>query len=94
LARAIVLTRGYRRSLARLGIKTGSPRGRRVGATVGRIADAEELPAPGDVEATIPPTHAAYVRRVRNENLWVWYMLRGSHVWAVAVTPHPPVPTD
>jgi hypothetical protein len=45
----------------------------------------------GDVHAMMPPTAFAWVRRVRGENLWVWYRFGDTRVSVVALTTHPPL---
>lgn len=40
----------------------------------------------------MPPTGEAFVRRVRNRNLWVWYKPRNGEVAIVGLTSEPPVP--
>lgn len=56
------------------------------------LAEAAELPGLLDVEALVPPTSRAHVRRVAGRNLWVWYRVEPDEIVAVLVTKTPPVP--
>jgi hypothetical protein len=67
---------------------------RRVFATVRALASADSLPGTLDVEATIPPTGRAFVRRVSDRNLWLWYHASDDHVFVIALTAAPPIPID
>ncbi len=84
----------FRRTADRLGAVPGSARGRAVGQTIARLCAAETLPGPGDTRALIPPTSAAWVRRVPGRNLWLWYRPRDGEVVLIALTAEPPVPPD
>lgn len=93
MSRVLRLTRRYLRNADRLGVIAGSARGRAVGRTIQALGGDGELPAPGDVEALVPPTGIAYVRRVPGRNLWLWYILSGEDgVILIALTADPPVP--
>jgi hypothetical protein len=94
VTRVLRLTPRYRRNADRLAIAPGSNRGRAVGQTIAALLEAETLPGPGDTLALLPPTGDAFVRRVPGRNLWVWYVVRGDDVLAVALTADPPVPVD
>lgn len=91
--RTVRLTRRYLRNADRLSVVPGSARGKAVGQTIAALTD-DELPAPGDVRAMVPPTGTAYVRAVPGRNLWVWYVLSEAAVTIVALTADPPVPAD
>jgi hypothetical protein len=58
------------------------------------LAMAEVLPGPGDTRALIPPTGAAFVRRVPGRNLWVWYRAEGDTLYLAHLSSDPPVPVD
>lgn len=51
-----------------------------------------ELPGPLDFEVMIPPTRIAWVRRVPNCNLWLFFSFDVSELRAIALTSSPPVP--
>jgi hypothetical protein len=92
--RVVRLTRRYLRNAERLDVVVGSERGRAVAQTIAALADAVALPGPGDSRVVVPPTHSAFVRRVRGRNLWVWYRATDAEVAILALTPDPPVPVD
>ncbi|MGD0525906.1 MAG: hypothetical protein ABSE49_12220 [Polyangiaceae bacterium] len=73
----VVPTPRYLKRTSAIGIASGSPRSRAVGAVVRALADAPELPEPGDAVVLLPPTGEAFVRRVPGLNLWVWHTVRG-----------------
>ena len=52
------------------------------------------LPGPGDTEALMPPALVVHVRRVRGENLWVWYTATDQRLIVRTLTAQPPVPLD
>ncbi len=54
----------------------------------------DELPGVLDVRAALPPTRAAWVRRVRSRNLWVWFTFDEASVCIQTLTNLPPVPLD
>ncbi|HHH31893.1 MAG TPA: hypothetical protein ENK57_26595 [Polyangiaceae bacterium] len=58
------------------------------------IAGAAMLPGPGDTEALMPPALVVHVRRVRGENLWVWYTATDQRLIVRTLTAQPPVPLD
>jgi hypothetical protein len=88
------LTQRYQRSADRLGVVSGSARGRAVGQTIASLANDETLPGPHDTKAVVPPTGVAFVRRVPGRNLWLWYTLTSETVALIALTADPPVPAD
>jgi hypothetical protein len=92
--RVAVLTPRYLSRAHALGLASGSPRSRAVGAVVRALAEADDLPGPGDTRALVPPTGEAFVRRVSGRNLWVWYRPRGDELVLVTLTADPPVPLD
>jgi hypothetical protein len=53
---------------------------------------AETLPGPSDVKVPIPPAAAAYVRRVGNANLWLYFTANAEKVFVGSVVNTPPVP--
>jgi hypothetical protein len=68
--RLLRLRRSYTRAVSRVAIVAGTPRAKRLATTINLLLDAESLPGPLDVEAMIPPTSHALVRRGAGENLW------------------------
>ena len=64
-----------------------------VAATI-RALEVEDLPGVTDFEAAIPPTGRAWVRRVRGENVWLWYRASDDELVLVTVTRVPPVPIE
>jgi hypothetical protein len=73
----------------------GAIPGTRLGAAVGRtvnVLSANPLPGPQDFQALIPPTDRAWVRRVPNENVWIWFRFDDGSLLLVTLTNHPPVP--
>jgi len=56
------------------------------------------LPEPGDATTLLEPDHDSgvaalvHVRRVRGQNLWIWYRDAGMLVELVALTNQPPGP--
>ena len=89
-ARIIALSTGYSRAFQRLGL-SGTVRGQRTARTILSM-EAAVLPGPQDIEAPVPPTGRAYVRRVAGENLWVWYRATDDTLRVLALTDNPPVP--
>jgi hypothetical protein len=71
-------------------VKRGSDASAAVGATLSALAEAEELPGLLDIEAAIPPTDRALVRRVAGRNLWIWYRVDVDEVVALRVMKTPP----
>jgi hypothetical protein len=71
-----------------------------VGATIRAIAKAEKLPTEFDAEALIPPTRRAWVRRVRGDNLWIYFLVRidaetgAETVTLISIVSSPPDPID
>jgi hypothetical protein len=94
VSRLLKLTTPYLRAADRLGVVPGSARGRAVGRILAAISGDPILPAPGDVRTLRPPTHEAFVRRVPERNLWVWYTLKDDAVFVVGLTSEPPIPYD
>jgi hypothetical protein len=103
LARIPRLIGSYTATLAWLGIRPGTPDARAIAATVRELAEASELPLPGDVEAILPvhatgiveqhtgrPLLTAFARRVAGRRLWVWYLPRPQHVVLLLVSSAPP----
>jgi hypothetical protein len=62
-----------------------------VGRTVLVLAN-NPLPGALDYEALVPPTGRAWVRRVANENLWIWFRFDDSALTLLTLTASPPVP--
>lgn len=84
----------YRRAADRVGAVPGSTIGRDVGRTIAALAAADVLPGIADMEALIPPTSTAHVRRVPGRNLWIWYTATGNAVRVITITDSPPVPIN
>jgi hypothetical protein len=91
VGRRLRLTHGYARSFSRLSATWTEPARRGLRATVNALS-VEALPGPLDYEVAIPPTRRAWVRRVPNCNLWVFYTFDDVDVRVVALTATPPVP--
>jgi hypothetical protein len=92
VARTLVLTHTFLRARARLGIDPATPRGVALAKVLRALESDAQLPGPGDVVATIPPTSIALVRRVPGRNLWVWYRVEGERLFLRHVSAEPPVP--
>jgi hypothetical protein len=82
------------RNVDRLGVVPGSARGRAVGRVIAALMVEGTLPGPGDVSALIPPTREAFVRRVPDRNLWIWYVEVGAELLLLGLTSEPPTPID
>ena len=91
-ARVLRPTPRYMRSVARLGVAPGSPRGRAVGGVIAALMTEPSLPGREDIVALVPPTRTALVRRIPDQNLWLWYVEVGHEVWLLVLTSAPPVP--
>lgn len=88
------LGRGFAPAAERARAQPGTDLGRALAATMRAIADTANLPAYCDYLVQIPPTQEAFVRRVRNLNLWVFFILPdASSVVFITLVTQPPVPT-
>jgi hypothetical protein len=87
------LSTTFRRSVINLGLLPGSPGFRAVFATVAALADADDLPGPGDDETAFAPGRA-FVRRVSAQNVWILYRFDDDRVFALTTRGVPPVPAD
>jgi hypothetical protein len=87
------VTTWYSRQAARV-LRHGSPRALAVARTIRSLADADQLPGPSDFEGTGRPVGRAWVRRVADRNLWVWYRITNDEVVLVTVTTDPPLPVE
>ena len=73
-----------------------SPATEALGRALAALTRAELLPEPGDAKTLLDPDDAhgvsalVYVRRVRGQNLWIWYRDAGTVVELVALTNQPP----
>lgn len=94
MARRVRLTPRFLERLRACGVNRGSEASAAVGGTLAALAEAVALPGILDVEAAIPPTTQALVRRVHGRNLWVWYRVEPDEIVALRVTKVPPVPID
>ena len=90
MPRLLRLRTSYTRAVSRVGIVAGTPRAKRLAATINLLLDAESLPGPLDVEAMIPPTSRALVRRVAGENLWLWFTVTTDVLTLHTLTSQPP----
>lgn len=90
MARIVALSTGFSRAFQRFALG-GTPRGQRLARAIASL-ESGLLPGPQDIEAPVPPTGKAHVRRVAGENLWLWYRATDERVFVVALTDHPPVP--
>ena len=70
----------------------GSVVARLLAATQRALCESKTLPSPLDIEACIPPTRTAWVRRVTGKNLWLFYVFDDYTVIALHVVKEPPVP--
>ena len=91
--RVAKLSTTFRRSVIALGLPPGSSGFRAVFATVAALADAADLPGPGDDETAFRPG-TAFVRRVNRRNVWILYRFDEDHVFALTARGEPPVPVD
>ena len=89
--RVAQLSTTFRRSVIDLGLAPGSPGFRTVFATIAALANADELPGPGDDETTFG-VGRAFVRRVGGRNVWVLYRFDAQRVFALTARHEPPVP--
>ena len=78
MARTARLTPRFLARRDALGIRSGSRTSKALGATIAALARATFLPRQLDYEAAIPPVSRAFVRRVPDENLWIWYRFDAS----------------
>lgn len=90
--RILGISTTFRRSIERLGVRTGSPAYRAVSAAMRALATSE-LPGPGDFETAFAPTNA-HVRRVAGFNVWLLYRFDDSHLFLLTARGQPPVPKD
>jgi hypothetical protein len=65
-----------------------------VARAVRALAASGDLPGKSDFEATVRPVGRAWVRRVAQRNLWIWYRIADDEVILVSVTTDPPVPVE
>ena len=93
MARTARLTTRFLARRVSLGVVTGSRTSKTVGAVIASLARALVLPGPADFEAAMPPVRSAFVRRVPDENLWIWYRFDEESVTLINITQTPPVPT-
>jgi hypothetical protein len=75
-------------------IKFGSERSLAVARTVNALTAADALPGASDFEANEKPVGRAWVRRVGNRNIWLWYRFNEVEVMLLTITTEPPVPLD
>jgi len=87
------VTTWYAREAGRT-LREGSPRALAVARTVRGLAAADDLPGHADFEASLRPVGRAWVRRVADRNLWVWYRIGSEELILVTVTTDPPIPLD
>ena len=92
MARRIRLTARFLERLRACGVERGSDASEAVGATLSALAESSALPGLLDVEAAIPPTSRALVRRVAGRNLWIWYRVDEEEIVTLRVTKTPPMP--
>lgn len=93
MGRTLRLTHGYVESLSRLSATRSEASRRGLRSTLESLA-VDPLPGPLDYEIAIPPTRWAWVRRVPNCNLWVFYNFDDAEVRVVGVRGTPPVPLE
>ena len=91
MPRLLRLRASYSRAASRVGVVAGTPRAKRLAATINVLLGADDLPGPLDVEAMIPPTQRVLVRRVTGgENLWLWYTAAADTLTLHTLTSQPP----
>lgn len=90
MARRLNLTPSSRAGMGRLGVVSATSLGRALSGTL-RSVLARDLPGPLDYPVAIPPTRTAWLRRVPDCNLWVFYNFDDAEVRVVALTGSPPV---
>ena len=93
MARVPRLSTTFKRSLDRLGVAPRTSAFRAVFATVGALANAQNLPGSGDIETSFVPG-CAYVRRVEGQNVWLLYRFDHDHVAILTARDVPPTPID
>ena len=89
MRRALRLTRRFFRSRRHL-IVPGTLPAAALAGTLARLM-AGPLPKPHDFEALAPIVGVAWVRRVPNLDLWVFFRFDDLEVTVLAVTSRPPV---
>ena len=77
---------------ARSFARPGSERARALARQIRILAAADELPRPPDYQAELRPVGKAWIAKVSDRNLWLWYRYDADEVMVVAVTTQPPVP--
>ena len=89
-ARILRLSERFNRAVRRLGV-AGSPAGK---ALASLLADLQREPLPGlqDAEAMMPPVAIYWFRRVPGHNLWLYFSWSDDELFAVSLSPHPPIP--
>lgn len=94
--RVVRLTVLFRRACSRLDLAPQSERGKAMGRTIATLVNAKTLPGPVDSPVLFRSTTRAFVRRVSNRNLWLWYRLddAASEITLVDISTEPPVPHD
>jgi hypothetical protein len=92
VGRVARISRQYLRHRDALGVRSDASVARDIGRTVQALADADELPAPDDVQGIVPgagnvPVQTfAFARQVASRNLWVWYQTSVEEVTIVGLT--------
>ena len=98
MVRLVKLTSGFLAHRAACGVIRPSRATEALGRAIAALSHAELLPEPGDATTLLDPDHPrgvaalVYVRRVRGQNLWIWYRDAGTVVELVALTNQPPGP--
>jgi hypothetical protein len=98
MVRLVKLTSGFLAHRAACRVIRPSRATEALGRAIASLSHAETLPEQGDATTLLDPDHAhgvaalVYVRRVRGQNLWIWYRDAGTVVELVALTNQPPGP--
>ena len=98
MVRLVKLTSSFLAQRAACGVIRPSRATTALGRAIAALSRAELLPEPGDATTLLDPDDArgvaalVYVRRVRGQNLWIWYRDPGTAVELVALTNQPPGP--
>jgi len=93
VARRIRLTTWYLRKVASV-VSPAARRADAVGRTIRALAAQNDLPGATDYEAEMKPIGRAWVRRISDRNLWLWYRFNDEELTLIAVTTEPLVPID
>jgi hypothetical protein len=91
MARTAKITRKFRDTRDALGVTRDRAASRALSRTINTLCAARVLPGRYDTKETINPEtfgiqRQAYVRRVQQRNLWLWYQFDALHVVLAMLT--------